>query len=68
MVQLLEMLPPRLHEYENLLTNNRIWMARTKGVGYLDAEDAIAIGVSGSIAPRQWHLLRCSQGVPLFQL
>jgi NADH-quinone oxidoreductase subunit D len=44
---LLEMLPPRFQEYENLLTSNRIWMARTQGVGCLDAEDAIAIGVSG---------------------
>jgi NADH-quinone oxidoreductase subunit D len=46
-VQLLEMLPPRLRQYEDLLTNNRIWLARTKGVGYLDPEDAVAVGVSG---------------------
>jgi NADH-quinone oxidoreductase subunit D len=44
---LLEMLPQRFQEYETLLTSNRIWMARTQGVGRLDAEDAIAIGVSG---------------------
>jgi NADH-quinone oxidoreductase subunit D len=44
---LLEMLPPRLAEYDDLLRSNRIWLARTKGVGYLSAEDAIAIGVSG---------------------
>jgi NADH-quinone oxidoreductase subunit D len=46
-VQLLEMLPPRLRQYEDLLTNNRIWLARTKGVGYLDPKDAVAVGVSG---------------------
>ncbi len=39
--------PERLAEYEELLTKNRIWMARTKGVGILSAEDAIALGVSG---------------------
>jgi NADH-quinone oxidoreductase subunit D len=44
---LLEMLPPRLAEYDDLLRGNRIWLARTQGVGYLSAEDAIAIGVSG---------------------
>ena len=36
-----------MKEYEDLLTQNRIWLARTKGIGYLSAEDAIALGVSG---------------------
>ena len=39
--------PGRIEEYEDLLTQNRIWMARTKGVGVLSAEDAVAWGVSG---------------------
>ncbi len=39
--------PGRIEEYENLLTQNRIWLARTKGVGVLSAEDAVAWGVSG---------------------
>jgi NADH-quinone oxidoreductase subunit D len=43
----MELMPSRLGEYENLLTRNRIWLARTKGVGILNAEDAIALGVSG---------------------
>jgi NADH-quinone oxidoreductase subunit D len=41
------MLPGRIAEYEDLLTQNRIWLARTRGVGILSAEDAIALGVSG---------------------
>ena len=41
--------PPKLDEYERLLTKNRIWMDRTKGVGFLSAEDAIALGVSGPV-------------------
>ncbi len=42
-----EMFPPRIQEYEELLTRNRIWMGRTMGVGPLSAQDALAIGVSG---------------------
>ncbi len=39
----------RLPEYEALLTDNRIWHARTKGVGVISAEDAIALGVTGPV-------------------
>jgi NADH-quinone oxidoreductase subunit D len=42
-----EMFPSRIKEYENLLTDNRIWQMRTRGVGVLDAQDAIALGISG---------------------
>jgi len=45
--QFLGMFPSRLQEYEDLLTKNRIWIGRTKGVGVLSAEDAIAMGVTG---------------------
>ena len=40
---------PKIDEYEQLLTKNRIWLNRTKGVGMLTAEDAIALGVSGPV-------------------
>jgi NADH-quinone oxidoreductase subunit D len=43
----LKLMPPRLDEYENLLTGNRIWWARTKGIGVISAADAIAYGMSG---------------------
>jgi NADH-quinone oxidoreductase subunit D len=39
----------RIEEYETLLTENRIWIGRTKGVGVLSAADAIALGVSGPV-------------------
>ena len=39
--------PERVDEYENLLTGNPIWMMRTKGVGLLTPEDAIALGATG---------------------
>jgi len=40
-------MPARIDQYENLLTGNPIWMNRLKGVGYLSAADAIALGVTG---------------------
>ncbi len=43
----LKLMPPRLDEYENLLTGNRIWWARTKGIGIISAADAIGLGMSG---------------------
>jgi NADH-quinone oxidoreductase subunit D len=43
----LKTLPEKIDEYENLLTGNRIFINRTKGVGMLSREDAIALGVTG---------------------
>jgi NADH-quinone oxidoreductase subunit D len=45
--KVLRTFPSRFDEYEDLLTKNRIWLARTQGVGVLTASDAIALGVSG---------------------
>ena len=39
--------PKRVDEYEQLLTRNRIWLERTKGVGVISAEEAIDWGLSG---------------------
>jgi NADH-quinone oxidoreductase subunit D len=43
----LKMMPSRVDEYETLLTNNRIWMGRTKDIGYITAEDALALSMTG---------------------
>jgi NADH-quinone oxidoreductase subunit D len=40
-------LPEKIDEYSNLLTGNPIFRNRLKGVGYLSAADAIALGVTG---------------------
>lgn len=37
----------RLDEVEDLLTSNRIWRARTIGIGTVTAEDALNLGFSG---------------------
>ena len=39
--------PAKVDEYENLLTNNRIWIGRTRGVGYMSLEDMLDLGVTG---------------------
>lgn len=39
--------PSNVDEYENLLTNNPIWVRRLKGVAYISPEDAIALGTTG---------------------
>lgn len=46
----LDDLEKRLPEYHDLLTYNPIFEARTRGVGVLSREDAIAWGASGPIA------------------
>ena len=45
----LAFLPPKIDEYEELLTGNRIWIERTKNVGVISAKDAIAFGVTGPV-------------------
>jgi NADH-quinone oxidoreductase subunit D len=48
-MQFCDYLLPKIDEYEALLTKNRIWLKRTKGVGVLSADDAIALGVTGPV-------------------
>jgi NADH-quinone oxidoreductase subunit D len=37
----------KVPEYEELLTQNRIWLERTRGIGVISGADAIAIGLTG---------------------
>ena len=43
----IDIFPSRVDEYENLLTNNGIWIGRTKGVGYISLEDMLDLGITG---------------------
>jgi NADH-quinone oxidoreductase subunit D len=43
----LKMMPGRIDEYESLLTGNRIWLGRLRGVGVISAEDAVAYSMTG---------------------
>ncbi len=40
---------PKLDEYEDLLTKNEIYVERTRGVGRISKEDALAYGLVGPI-------------------
>src|SRR5437867_4910343 len=42
--------PPKLDEYEDLLTRNSIYLKRTQGVGVISKGDAVAYGLLGPIA------------------
>ena len=39
----------RIREYEELLTENRIWVQRTRGIGVITAEDAKDMGATGPV-------------------
>jgi NADH-quinone oxidoreductase subunit D len=40
-------MPHAVDDYEGLLDRNQIWLRRTKGIGLLSAEDALALAQSG---------------------
>jgi NADH-quinone oxidoreductase subunit D len=46
----LDRFPPKLDEYEDLLTENNIYRGRTRGVGVISKDDAVAYGLVGPIA------------------
>ncbi len=46
---LMDMLPPRLEEYDTLMTGQPIWRERLQGVGTLTSEEAIALSATGPI-------------------
>ncbi|MDA0370752.1 MAG: NADH dehydrogenase (quinone) subunit D [Actinomycetota bacterium] len=48
-LSILEMLPPRLEEYDILMTDQPIWRERLQGIGVITAEEALALGTSGPI-------------------
>jgi len=48
-LRLIDLIPPRLDEYDVLMTNQPIWRERLQGVGAISTEECIALGVTGPI-------------------
>jgi NADH-quinone oxidoreductase subunit D len=48
-LRLLELIPPRLEEYDVLMTDQPIWRERLQGVGVITAQEALALGATGPI-------------------
>jgi len=46
---LMDVLPPRLEEYDVLMTGQPIWRERLQGVGVITAQEALALGATGPI-------------------
>jgi NADH-quinone oxidoreductase subunit D len=45
----LALMPGRIHEYEKLLSGNPIWRQRTVGIGWMDPQDMLDLGVTGPV-------------------
>jgi NADH-quinone oxidoreductase subunit D len=61
--KLVARMPGAVDEYEAILDRNQIWLERTKGLGLLSADDAIALGQSGPVLRASgvdWDLRRDS--------
>ena len=60
---LVDLLPGRLADLEDLLRENSIWKARTRDIGFLDLTGCMALGVTGPVlrATGLPHDLRKSQ-------
>lgn len=43
----LDLMPSRIHEYEQLLSGSPIWRQRTVGVGHASAEEMLGLGITG---------------------
>jgi len=47
--QIVETIPARLDEHEDLLRDNPIWEIRTKGVAIITTEECLAYGITGPV-------------------
>ncbi len=48
-LQILDTLPERLDEFDDLLTGQPIWRERLQGVGVVNASECLALGVTGPL-------------------
>ncbi len=60
-LEILDMLPDRLDEYDTLMTGQPIWRERLQGVGVITPDEALALGATGPILRStgvEWDLRR----------
>jgi len=60
-LRLLDLIPPRLDEYDLLMTGQPIWRERLQGVGVITPGEALALGATGPILRAtgvEWDLRR----------
>ena len=60
-LRLLDLIAPRLDEYDTLLTEQPIWQERLQGVGVINASEALALGATGPLlraSGMDWDLRR----------
>jgi NADH-quinone oxidoreductase subunit D len=58
---LVKLMPGRLDDYEGLISQNPIFLERTKGIGGMSKQEALALGVTGPLARASgvdWDLRR----------
>jgi NADH-quinone oxidoreductase subunit D len=57
--EFLDLMPGRIHEYEELLSGNPIWRQRTVGIGHVPLDELLRLGVTGPLlraAGMPWDL------------
>ncbi|MGH9210156.1 MAG: NADH dehydrogenase (quinone) subunit D [Acidimicrobiales bacterium] len=60
-LRVMDLIPPRLEEYDVLMTGQPIWRERLQGVGVLTADEAVALGITGPMLRStgvEWDLRR----------
>jgi NADH-quinone oxidoreductase subunit D len=60
-LRVMDLIPPRLAEYDALMTGQPIWRERLQGVGVLTAQEALALGATGPVLRStgvEWDLRR----------
>jgi NADH-quinone oxidoreductase subunit D len=60
-LRILDQIPPRLDEYDTLLTGQPIWRERLQGVGVITPTEAVALGATGPVLRStgvEWDLRR----------
>ena len=61
LTEFIDDLPSRIDDYEQMLTDNRIWKKRTVGIGVISGEECIEWGVTGPVlrgSGVEWDLRR----------